>query len=173
MKTLDKFDLILDLMECFPSAFAQPDNNISPTDIMLFAADYRLKAGLPPREQHPEPGTGALPPPDFVRPEAWDNPQLYDDPVAHRRYSGNCNGCGAPIYIPIEWGDSKKTISAADAVKLLETTHMKQDTFVGMGVDPWIYLYVKRKAALKPIKAMFDDYSNVVVEYHGPVVVKG
>lgn len=102
---MTKFDEILDLMESFPSTFAQPELSISPQHILDFAAELREKAGLGTKpELPPMPGTGALPPPGWVHPEVWDNPHAYDDPVTGHRYTGSCNGCGAPIYVIVDSG---------------------------------------------------------------------
>jgi len=68
--------------------------------------------------------------------------------------------------------EDKKTTTAENVVDILEASHLKQDAFVGMGSDT-VYVYVKKKRAVKAIQTMFDDYANVVVQYHGPVVVKG
>lgn len=77
MTQLEQF---LSLMESFPSAFAQPNNGFMPKDILAVAAEIRLKTGIPKPETPPMP------------PEGWEPPEM--------EYRGDCNGCGAPIFMP-------------------------------------------------------------------------
>lgn len=81
---MTKLEEFIMLMETFPTAFAMPENRLMPADILLLATEIREKTGMEPKpETPPMPGMGAM------RPEGW-------------QYHGNCNGCGAPIFMPIQ-----------------------------------------------------------------------
>ena len=72
---MGKTDQILDLMRSTPWAFAQPHSDISQQDILDFAALVRTLQGKPTLAEEPD----------------------------QRVYSGDCNGCGAPVYLPKEY----------------------------------------------------------------------
>lgn len=71
---MTKLEDFLSLMECFPSAIAQPNNGFMPMDIVAMAAEIRKLANLP------KPDMPGLPPTEW-------------------QYHGDCNGCGGPIFM--------------------------------------------------------------------------
>lgn len=87
---MNKLELFVQLMESFPTSIAQPDQGFMPEDIMALAAEIRDKAGMPRPETPETPGMGA------ISPDALDY-----------KYTGHCNGCGAPIFLPGDYYRSK------------------------------------------------------------------